>query len=817
MMVSIYSNIKDTAGQEMALPAILAGIRQGQWREAVERVRAAPTDSSEQKALKELLPNFTGSGTFRAGRADKDIITHSHLLWMDFDTKDNPDAELLTRREELAADPYTRYLYVSCRGEGFAVAVPIDPKRHRETFGHLMAYYKQRYGLTADRRCKNEGRVRFVSYDPDLFENPDALTYTIRGYLKTDLEATIAKIEGASVDLTTDYADWIRIGFALAHECGEAGRDYFHRLSRFHAKYDEGACDKKYTSCLKQQGSSKATIATFYYLCQQAGIAPVRTMAAELTYQVRQAKRAGTQPDRVIAGLVAGRGLNKDDVETLVNEVYNDELKTITGFWHVEYDAKKERRSITVPRERWKAFLTDAGFRLVTTSAKPTLARIEGQIVRPVKDYEIKHYVVDEYLASLPFEFYGRPAEDGELPAFYQLYRTEVIDRVMVTEALFKESQLGFLPALPQDALVRDTATEARFFYNNCWVSVTAQGVTPRPYEELPGLVWAEQVRPRGFEVPFVDEMGDFGTFIQRITAGSPERFNALRRAMGYYLHGFKDAAIKKAVILCDEAVSVAGEPNGGTGKSLVFHALGHLVPVCVIDGKGYDERNDKALQRVTAATRILFFDDLEGRKVRFDRFFNMISDGLVVNRHYLGEEAIPYDRSPKLGFAINDTFASPGESHARRKVEIEIAAHYSSRWTPLDEFKRRFFDDWNATEWQRFDAFMLDSCRLFLAHGLPGTTSINLNRRKTAQMTGGNDAFIAFMDEQPREHPLAMADLRRAFREQEGIGEHELAHNKFTSWVNAYAAHYGIQITSETVYVPALLRKAAAITIHNK
>jgi hypothetical protein len=87
-----------------------------------------------------------------------------------------------------------------------------------------------------------------------------------------DVESVIIKIEAYRLDLTCNYNDWVTIGFALADEYGMAGGSRFHRISRFHPKYDPQECEAQYRKCLR--GKSGVTIRTFFWMAAQAGILP---------------------------------------------------------------------------------------------------------------------------------------------------------------------------------------------------------------------------------------------------------------------------------------------------------------------------------------------------------------------------------------------------------------------------------------------------------------------------------------------------------------------------------------------------------------
>ena len=90
----------------------------------------------------------------------------------------------------------------------------------------------------------------------------------------SDIEMITSRIEEARVDITSSYADWRDLGFALSDALGEAGRDYFQRLSRFHPEYNAVEADRQYDRCLKAGGHG-ITIKTFYQLAKAHGISLV--------------------------------------------------------------------------------------------------------------------------------------------------------------------------------------------------------------------------------------------------------------------------------------------------------------------------------------------------------------------------------------------------------------------------------------------------------------------------------------------------------------------------------------------------------------
>ncbi|MGQ1910980.1 DUF3987 domain-containing protein [Marinifilum sp. RC60d5] len=87
----------------------------------------------------------------------------------------------------------------------------------------------------------------------------------------SEVEMITQRIESSQTDITTNYADWRDIGFALADELGEAGRDYYHRISRFHPDYNTKDCNQQFDKCLKANGQG-ITIKTLFHLAKSEGI-----------------------------------------------------------------------------------------------------------------------------------------------------------------------------------------------------------------------------------------------------------------------------------------------------------------------------------------------------------------------------------------------------------------------------------------------------------------------------------------------------------------------------------------------------------------
>nr|WP_320119745.1 DUF3987 domain-containing protein [uncultured Marinifilum sp.] len=91
------------------------------------------------------------------------------------------------------------------------------------------------------------------------------------GEVLTDLEQITQRIETTQTDITHDYNNWLNIGFALSHQLQEKGREYYHRISKFHPEYNPKECDDQYNKCLKSNKEG-ITIKSLFYMAKKEGI-----------------------------------------------------------------------------------------------------------------------------------------------------------------------------------------------------------------------------------------------------------------------------------------------------------------------------------------------------------------------------------------------------------------------------------------------------------------------------------------------------------------------------------------------------------------
>lgn len=819
MQVSFYTTITDTTGVSVPLADVLAGIRNGTWQAATAAVRTAPTKAA-QRAAKRRVPYFTASGTF-APRSAAGLRQHSGLLALDVDADQNPGLDLAALRPRLEQALHTYACFSSVGGRGLCLLVPIAPDaaRHLASFRAVQAHYQRTFGVCID-SLPDVARARFVSHDPALYLNPAAQPWC----LPENGPAPAPTQPGGPAGPTPNASP----------EGGEARTSaYGHTVLRQAVLHILQAPDgQKHTTLNKMAYWCGGFVASGYLaegeaedgLREAIGRREVADLGAAhqtiraglragllrpllpepVQYAVRTQRRHGHSAEAVVARIQTTQPVPTAILRQAVQAVYEEPEVVLGQFWDV-VPAREARRAhaeaseggpsptaggtLVLNRAKYLAWLASEGFALHKQGQRYVPVHILDNVVREVTRAELKKHVLD-YVASLPFEFDN-------------VFRLSLEDRIQKEHRqLFEDGTLEFLPPVG-DRFVRDTKQVAYFFFQNVWVEVSAAVLRPRPYAELPGYIWASQRLPRHF-VGYnllrppgpVEAWGEFGQYLDRITAATPARLDALTSALGYLLHSFRTRTACYAVVLCDEALGRAGAA-GRTGKGLLVQALEKLRQVVKLDGKNFDINRPFAWQRVRYDTNLVVLDDLDTRKLPFEKLFSIITTGMEVEQKGGLQQYLDFYDAPKLLINTNDTLVGEGASHEGRKVELEVAPYFSPRHTPRDEFGHELFDDWEAGEWQLFDNLLLRCVQRYLAVGIRRVPPINLNRRKLMQKTC--EEFADFADQEicPGQWYGKRA-LWGLFRDTCGFDEKQCSQRRFNGWLNDLAYYQGYTLLEQ-------------------
>jgi hypothetical protein len=270
--MSVFQNFTKIVAN-MPFVAIAEQIRSGKYRQQIEvlhRLVEAGKEKEYAEKKKSLL-GFTPSAKFNGGRKPENIEEYSRIIILDIDKIENVPIV----KEKAIQCKYTYSCFVSPSKKGLKILVKTSNSlsKHREAYLEIQTFYEKLLQVKIDSSGKDVTRLCFFSFDKYIYLNIESEIYNIMPQMenKNDIEKLINKIKETHTDITSNYEDWVKIGFAIESEFGESGRDYFHAVSRYNPEYNYENCNEQYSKCMKNN-STGITIKTLFHFAKLQGI-----------------------------------------------------------------------------------------------------------------------------------------------------------------------------------------------------------------------------------------------------------------------------------------------------------------------------------------------------------------------------------------------------------------------------------------------------------------------------------------------------------------------------------------------------------------
>ena len=183
-----YNDADDNIGQPNNLVHILRLIRGNpnlaqrisELRPLYQQAESSGDKEDQEKyeAAKKSLPAFTVSGSF--SRRGKDHLqTYSGILQMDFDHLKEKGVDIVELKDKISRDPHVVFDFASPSGDGLKAGflVATGAEDHAAAFKAAQQYCLRKYGILPDPKCGDLSRLCFLSSDPDIHINEEAVPF----------------------------------------------------------------------------------------------------------------------------------------------------------------------------------------------------------------------------------------------------------------------------------------------------------------------------------------------------------------------------------------------------------------------------------------------------------------------------------------------------------------------------------------------------------------------------------------------------------------------------------------------------------------
>lgn len=179
-IITIIKNFVTPIG-DCTFEEMLNRIKNGYYATAINPIRNLIEEGKrkEADALKAKLVAFTASGRVDGKRNNDNIKDYAKQLVIDYDKV--AQDRMYELKTKICQCPFTQACFKSPSGQGFKVFVRVDSDaaHHREAFIQVQKVYEQFTNAKIDASGKDISRLCFVSYDPQLYYQPNAAIFPV--------------------------------------------------------------------------------------------------------------------------------------------------------------------------------------------------------------------------------------------------------------------------------------------------------------------------------------------------------------------------------------------------------------------------------------------------------------------------------------------------------------------------------------------------------------------------------------------------------------------------------------------------------------
>ena len=359
--------------------------------------------------------------------------------------------------------------------------------------------------------------------------------------------------------------------------------------------------------------------------------------------------------------------------------------------------------------------------------------------------------------------------------------------------------------------VLRDTDKSAFVFFQNGWVEVTADAVSPlKTYSDIPEgrFIWESSIIRRDYVTrhsviqqqhqvvvsdgldpvtgeklsrkqridlfhkyskqleeeegqPIQTHYHDFLENLSRDDEGEvcKKDLRLIKVALGYLAHRYQRSDQRKWVLVVDRHLDYSGQKaNGRNGKGILINSLKPFLSFEEIDGREFTKGNkDKhAFANVGADTDLVYFDDA-AEDFDLKRLYAKTTGSFSIRPPYKPPYTIPAADAPKLAITSNYDIADNSSSTQGRNLQVAVSNFYQTKYfdygltpTHIHGGKRIAEEDggWSDSDWSHYFHTILDCISLYLKVGLPTEVEESETRIRSALCASFRvDKREAFLD----------------------------------------------------------------------
>lgn len=817
-VISLFPDAKTNAPiDNISAKEVLDRIQCETYATEIQRLRIMPED--EYKMQKVFLPAVTWSGLFPKKRNKSGLAIWSNIFAFDIDHIG--DTNILEIKALLQNDPHTLFCFTSPSGKGIKGGLSVHGIKNDDDFKvayfSVERYFRERYNIIIDKSRKNIDSLCFVSFDPDLYRNSNALPFNVNEWKTQAKSATgfafqttkntpeilvtqskIRKWKESAirncVNIIQQAVDGERhnarrkAGFLAGGYIGGGMLTEHDILPLLLSASDRIAAGGKTTESERKTIINGIEAGRLHPISEELKIAEYETWLKQHGFSIKKSTTATAINDEKII-------LEPEDLPQYIDTATGEIIEENCFWYEREVSGGKDkepRYTLHIDDLKLLRFLEFHGFTTFYADEEQKQYIFIRVVNNIAVEVEIKAMInfVRSFIEALPDNITEHHTKDDLLAIFARPNFSN-----------FSKSQLEKLKT-PEYRFHTDKQEEIYLYFQNCYLTISPDNYSKNDYQTLgDNIIWRSCIIKRDFHDNINDNPGDFEVFVKNINDHNEQRITSFKTLLGYLLHRQKRKSTAKAVVLADENISE--HPQGRTGKGLSIQAVAQYRNVEIEDGRTFNFRSQFRYQNISLNTDIFLLDDV-AKRFDFEKLFSVVTEDFQIEKKNKQRFRIPFEKSPKLAITTNYTIEATGDSAKGRIAEFVLKKHYDATYSPVTEFGREFFStDWNKEEWASFDNFMINSAMLYLKYGalMQTVDSFILEQKRLIQQTSdefvewASDFFaepLSYLRSLPKDNLLEQfLTTSDTYRKQFDRGNFKS--NTFSRWIDLYCQMHGI------------------------
>lgn len=219
MELNVFNNLKDTTvSKTISITDWLNHIQKGRYSDYVNYLRTLTEKNDIDKFKAEELNCVVYNFNLNKKRNSENIVSATGYFFIDIDVPF--DTRLLNRSKIYA-------LYKSCTGKGIHIIVQVDGL-NQNNYDDAYTFIINTLGIEqyVDKCAKGKIQAALISYDPNLFHNPNSFVFDLSRLVQSVPQGTLSNKTSKKETFRQPWGTVERINFNCANDMEFDNGDY---------------------------------------------------------------------------------------------------------------------------------------------------------------------------------------------------------------------------------------------------------------------------------------------------------------------------------------------------------------------------------------------------------------------------------------------------------------------------------------------------------------------------------------------------------------------------------------------------------------